>query len=139
MYVQLASDDNTMMNVVSRIIINAMPSIPIAKRTPHDGIQAILTANCHWASAGSNAHQRPNETMNSIRNVSNAIVRAGPATPVAISSTEVRGSAPARAAADSSGAAAGAPPVRPPVAPCNQIKTAPAMGMASRAGKIQRS
>src|SRR5438270_458088 len=99
MYVQLPSDDNTMMNVVRRIIINAMPSMPMAKRTPHDGIHGISTANCQRASDGSNAHHRPNETMNSTRKVSKASVRAGPATPVAISSTAVGGSTPARAAA----------------------------------------
>ena len=138
MYVQLPSDDNTMMNVVRRIIINAMPSMPMAKRTPHDGIHGISTANCQRASEGSNAHQRPNETMNSTRKVSKASVRAGPATPVAISSTAVPGLTAARAAADSSAAPCLATPARPPSAPCNKIKSAPTIGMPSSAGKIQR-
>src|SRR5438477_11223719 len=102
MYVQLPSDDNTMMNVVSRIILNAMPSMPMAKRTPHDGIHGISTANCQRASEESNSHQRPDETLKSTRTVSKASVRAGPATPAAISSTAVPGLTAERGAADSS-------------------------------------
>ena len=55
-----------MMNVVRRIIISAMPSMPSVKRMPHVGIQAASIAACQPVSAGSNDHQRPSETRNSM-------------------------------------------------------------------------
>ena len=76
MLVQLPSTASGMMKVVSRTIINAMPSIPSVKRTPHVGIQAMSIEACQPLSAGLYDHQRPSDTTNSSRKNQKAICRA---------------------------------------------------------------
>ncbi len=115
MLVQPPSTASTITDVVSRIIISEMPSMPIVKLMPHVGIHGTLTMACHPAAAGSNDHQRPSDTTNSTTNVPSAIKRGAAAVPDATSS----------------------PPGAPPGSPCSQIATAPAAGTASSAGRTQ--
>src|SRR5215510_6908469 len=86
MLVQLPPMANSMMNVVSRIIMTAMPSTPTEKRTPHDGIHGKFTIDCQPESSGLKLHQSPNETTNSARNVRSASVLGERAAPLATSS-----------------------------------------------------
>src|SRR6476646_2912230 len=116
MLVQLPPTDNSMMNVVSRIIMTAMPSTPSVKRTPHDGIHGMSITDCHAAFAGSKLHHKPIETTNSIANVSSAMPRGLDAVPFTTSSP----SAALRRA------------------PWNQITAAPASGTIRSTGRIQR-
>src|SRR3954471_11051651 len=116
MLVQLPPTASSMMNVVSRIIITAIPSTPIVKRTPHDGIQGMSIPDCQAAFAGSKLHQSPSETANSIAKVSSAMPRGLDATPLTTSS----------------------PSVSRARAPWNQITAAPASGMIKSTGRIQR-
>ena len=115
MLVQLPPTANSMMNVVRRIIITAMPSTPSVKRIPHDGIHDQSTTDCHAATDGSKLHQRPSDTTNSIANITSAIMRGTLAVPVATSSS---------------------PWVDRPTL-CTQMPTAPINGMARRAGSTQ--
>ena len=64
--VQLPIAESNMMKVVSSTIISAMPSRPSVKRAPHDGIHAMSNRCCQPVTAGSNAHQRPTESTNSM-------------------------------------------------------------------------
>ena len=54
------------MKVVSSTIISAMPSRPSVKRTPHVGIHGTSNRCCQPVTAGSNAHQSPIESTNSM-------------------------------------------------------------------------
>ena len=70
MLVQLPPTASSMMNVVSSTIITAMPSMPIVKRMPHDGIHAqVDNATATPRCAGSKLHQSPSETTNSTAKV----------------------------------------------------------------------
>src|SRR5215475_11591583 len=115
MLVQLPPTASSMMNVVSRIIITAMPSMPSVKRMPHDGIQLQSTTDCHPVCDGSKLHQSPSETMNSIAKVTSTMNHGIDAPPDVTSS----------------------PGVVDVAAPPTQINTAPASGMASSARRTQ--
>jgi hypothetical protein len=74
--VQPPSIESGMRNVVSRIIITAIPSTPSVKRTPHCGIQRQSIVACIAVTLGSYDHHRPSETANSSSSVKNAMRRA---------------------------------------------------------------
>src|SRR5947208_1413012 len=107
-----------MIDVVSRIIMSAMPSMPSVKRMPHDGIHDRSNAACHADTVGSNDHHSPIDTMNSTSSVMNAIHRGALAMPAAISSLP------------------GATPRRLGVG-VSQMTAAPTTGIASSAGSTQ--
>ena len=93
MLVQLPSVESGMMKVVSSTIINAIPSMPRLKRTPHVGIQAMSIDACQPFSAGLYDHHKPSETMNSRTKNQNATCRAaGLSTPFAPSAVSRVGS-----------------------------------------------
>src|SRR5262249_6825813 len=115
MLVQLPPTASSMMNVVSRIIITEMPSMPSVKRMPHDGIQGQSTTDCHPAGVGSKLHQSPSDTMNSIENVRSAM-RGG-----------------IEAARDVASSRGGVEAAAPPI----QISNAPTSGMTSSARRTQ--
>jgi hypothetical protein len=114
MEVKLPYDASSMMKVVRSTIINAMPSRPSVKRMPHDGIHQWSYRCCQASSAGSKAHQRPIERMNSSAKKAVAS-RCGPrAVPDATSSSP---SSPRR--------------------PVKATSSAPIRGTARSAGRIQ--
>jgi hypothetical protein len=115
MLVQLPSTDSSMMKVVRSTIMSAIPSMPIVKRMPHDGIQAKSTTDCHAVVAGSKLHHRPTETTNSMAKKSSASMRGVEATPLATSS----------------------PGGRSRLTPCPQIAAAPSSGIRRSAGSTQ--
>src|SRR5688500_9959580 len=118
MPVQLPRIESAMIDVVSRIIIIAMPSMPSVKRMPHEGIHVMSKTACHAPCIASNDDQRPSDTMNSTTSTATAIQRGPLATPAALSS---------------------APGARPRLRPVgvSQMRPAPITGIASSAGNTQ--
>src|SRR5262245_48374859 len=115
MLVQLPPIANSMMNVVSRIIMTAIPSTPTEKWTPHNGIQGTFSVDCQSLFDGSKLHHRPSDTTNSTANVISASILGVLAAPDATSSpggTDV-------------------------AAPRAQMTAAPSSGIRSSAGRIQ--